>query len=221
MTRMNVHLDGVLAGHLEQLSGGALTFTYDAGYTSRRSPTPLSLSMPLSAQRHGNRVVSAWLEGLLPTTTWPCAKSGAAASRSLRATRSRFWAFGRDAAGAFQVLPLDVDPQTPRRRTGDVRHLSERRGAVYMLLALTLRDDGWEVGEGFGWLELGRGAEQVRPSTGWTTVRGVCRRPDHDHARSQTDGVGTRFADLHVNEFVCLRAAGLLGLRVAHVDLVD
>lgn len=31
----------------------------------------------------------------------------------------------------------------------------------------------------------------------------------------------TRFGDLHVNEFVCLRAAGLLGLNVAHVDLVD
>ncbi len=31
----------------------------------------------------------------------------------------------------------------------------------------------------------------------------------------------TRFADLHVNEFVCLHAAGLLGLRVAEVELVD
>ncbi len=30
-----------------------------------------------------------------------------------------------------------------------------------------------------------------------------------------------RFGDLHVNEFVCLRAAGLLGLHAAHVDLVD
>lgn len=31
----------------------------------------------------------------------------------------------------------------------------------------------------------------------------------------------TRFSDLHANEFVCIRAAPLLGLRVAHVDLAD
>ena len=66
MTQLNVFLDGVLAGELEQLPGGALIFTYDTGYISGRSATPLSLSMPLSATRHGNRVVSAWLEGLLP-----------------------------------------------------------------------------------------------------------------------------------------------------------
>ncbi|WP_295696554.1 HipA N-terminal domain-containing protein [Lapillicoccus sp.] len=66
MTLLDVSLDGVRAGQLEQRPGGTLSFTYDADYASRPSPTPLSLSMPLSARRHGNRVVSAWLEGLLP-----------------------------------------------------------------------------------------------------------------------------------------------------------
>ncbi len=66
MTEMSVFLDGVLAGTVEQATGGALSFTYDVGYTSGPSPTPLSLSMPLSGRRHGNRVVTAWLDGLLP-----------------------------------------------------------------------------------------------------------------------------------------------------------
>ncbi|HPV81212.1 MAG TPA: HipA N-terminal domain-containing protein, partial [Dermatophilaceae bacterium] len=54
---LNVYLDGVLAGRLTQTSGGALSFSYDAAYVTRRVPTPLSLSMPLSGSRHSNRVV--------------------------------------------------------------------------------------------------------------------------------------------------------------------
>ena len=45
---LDVFLDGVRAGRLTQAPGGAVTFSYDDKYTTRRSPTPLSLSMPLT-----------------------------------------------------------------------------------------------------------------------------------------------------------------------------
>lgn len=220
MTRMNVFLDGVLAGSAEQGSGGALTFVYDAGYTTRGSATPLSLSMPLSGERHGNRVVSAWLEGLLPDNLAVREEWGRRFQVSARNPFALLRHVGRDAAGAVQVLPVDVDPPDAAQRTGDVHRLSQNE-VCNMLLALTLRDDGWEVGEGSGRWSLAGAQNKValhRLDDGAWGVPNDSTPTTHILKPTRTD---TRFADLHVNEFVCLRAAGLLGLRVATVDLVD
>jgi serine/threonine-protein kinase HipA len=220
MTRMNVFLDGVLAGELEQLPGGALSFTYNTDYASGRNPTPLSLSMPLSATRHGNRVVSAWLEGLLPDNLAVREEWGRRFQVSARNPFALLRHVGRDAAGAVQVLPVDVDPPDAAVRTGDVRRLSERE-LCDMLLALTMRDDGWEVGERSGRWSLAGAQNKVALHRLDDGAWGVPNDSTPTTHVLKPTSVGTRFADLHVNEFVCLRAAGLLGLRVAHVDLVD
>ncbi|MBM6406068.1 type II toxin-antitoxin system HipA family toxin [Phycicoccus sp. CSK15P-2] len=220
MTRMNVFLDGVLAGELEQLAGGALSFSYNTNYASGRNATPLSLSMPLSATRHGNRVVSAWLEGLLPDNLAVREEWGRRFQVSARNPFALLRHVGRDAAGAVQVLPVDVDPPDAAVRTGDVRRLSERE-LCDMLLALTLRDDGWEVGEGSGRWSLAGAQNKVALHRLDDGTWGVPNDSTPTTHVLKPTSVGTRFDDLHVNEFVCLRAAGLLGLRVAHVDLVD
>ena len=220
MTQLNVFLDGVLAGELEQLPGGALIFTYDAGYISGRSATPLSLSMPLSATRHGNRVVSAWLEGLLPDNLAVREEWGRRFQVSARNPFALLSHVGRDAAGAVQVLPHDVDPPDAAQRSGDVRRLSERE-VCDMLLALTLRDEGWEVGGGSGRWSLAGAQTKVALHRLEDGTWGVPNDSTPTTHVLKPTSVGTRFADLHVNEFVCLRAAGLLGLRVAEVDLVD
>lgn len=220
MTELNVFLDGVLAGRLTQATGGALTFTYDAGYSAGHNPTPLSLSMPLSGNRPSNRVVSAWLEGLLPDNM---AVREEWARRFQVSARNPFGLLrhvGRDAAGAVQILPTDIDPTDAGERTGNVRRLpeSEVRG---MLLQLTVRDAGWEVGAGSGRWSLAGAQNKVALhllSDGTWGVPEDSTPTTHILKPTRAD---TRFGDLHVNEFVCLRAAGLLGLRVAHVDLVD
>jgi serine/threonine-protein kinase HipA len=220
MTELNVFLDGVLAGRLLQASGGALSFTYDPGYTSRRSPTPLSLSMPLSSAQHGNRVVSAWLEGLLPDNAAVREDWGRRFQVSARNPFALLGHVGRDAAGAVQVLPVDVDPPDAGPRSENVRRLSEEE-LFDMLRDLTVRDAGWEVGQASGRWSLAGAQNKVAlhllddgswgvPSDSTPTT----------HILKPTSS-GTRFAGLHVNEFVCVRAAGLLGLRVARVDLVD
>ncbi len=220
MPELNLFLDGVLAGRVEQATGGALSFTYDVGYTSRPSPTPLSLSMPLSGRRHGNRVVAAWLEGLLPDNAAVREEWGRRFQVSARNPFALLRHVGRDAAGAVQVLPVDVDPPDAAQRTGDVRRLSEVEVAG-MLRELTVRDAGWEVGAGSGRWSLAGAQNKVAlhllDDGGWgvpndSTPTTHVLKPTH---------ADTRFGDLHVNEFVCLRAAGLLGLRVAQVDLVD
>jgi len=118
------------------------------------------------------------------------------------------------------VLPLDVDPPDAALRTGEVRRLSEAE-VTEMLVALTMRDHGWEVGGGAGRWSLAGAQNKValhRLDDGTWAVPLDSTPTTHILKPTRAD---TRFADLHVNEFVCLRAAGLLGLRVADVDLVD
>jgi serine/threonine-protein kinase HipA len=217
---LDVFLDGVRAGRLTQAPGGAVTFSYDDEYTTRRSPTPLSLSMPLTRSRHTNRVVTAWLEGLLPDNLAVREEWGRRFEVSARSAFSLLRHVGRDAAGAVQVLPVDVDPPDAALRTGEVRRLSEAE-VTEMLVALTMRDHGWEVGAGAGRWSLAGAQTKValhRLDDGTWAVPLDSTPTTHILKPTRAD---TRFTDLHVNEFVCLRAAGLLGLRVAEVDLVD
>jgi len=217
---LDVFLDGVRAGRLTQAPGGGVTFSYDDEYTTRRSPTPLSLSMPLNRSRHTNRVVTAWLEGLLPDNLAVREEWGRRFEVSARSAFSLLRHVGRDAAGAVQVLPVDVDPPDAALRTGEVRRLSEAE-VTEMLVALTMRDNGWEVGEGAGRWSLAGAQNKValhRLDDGTWAVPLDSTPTTHILKPTRAD---TRFAGLHVNEFVCLRAAGLLGLRVAEVDLVN
>ncbi|WP_295696556.1 HipA domain-containing protein [Lapillicoccus sp.] len=118
------------------------------------------------------------------------------------------------------MLPVDVDPPDAAERSGDVRRRSE--GEVRdMLLALTVGDQGWQVGTGSGRWSLAGAQNKVALHRLDDGVWGVPNDSTPTTHVLKPTSVGTRFADLHVNEFVCVRAAGLLGLRVAHVDLAD
>lgn len=220
MTQMNVFLDGVKAGAVEQAQGGSLSFTYASSYLRLRGPTPLSLSMPLAARSHGNRVVTAWLEGLLPDNAAVREAWGRRFEVSARNPFALLRHVGRDAAGAVQVMPADVEPPDAAQRVGDVRRLSESELCA-MMLDLTVRDAGWEVGAGSGRWSLAGAQNKValhRLDDGSWGVPHDSTPTTHILKPTRSD---TRFADLHVNEFVCLRAAELLGLRVAEVDLAD
>lgn len=218
--RLKVYLDGVLAGHLTQASGGALTFDYDESYVTRRAPTPLSLSMPLSGSRHANRVVTAWLDGLLPDNLGVREEWGRRFEVSPRNPFALLRHVGRDAAGAVQVLPVHVDPPDAAQRTGTVRRLSQRE-VTDLLVRLTVREAGWEVGGSSGRWSLAGAQSKVALHRLDDGDWGVPEDSTPTTHILKPTRAATRFADLHVNEFVCLRAAALLGLRSAHAELVD
>lgn len=217
---LNVFLDGRLAGRLHQSPGGAVTFNYDPDYLGAEQPTPLSLSMPLTRVDHPNRIVTAWLEGLLPDNLAVREEWGRRFQVSPRNAFSLLRFVGRDAAGAVQVLPIGVEssdaaPSDVRMRALSLAQLSN------LLRELTVRDAGWEVGAASGRWSLAGAQNKVAlyrsPDGTWGVPEGSTPTT-HILKPTRAD---SRFEDLHVNEFVCLRAARYLGLIAAEVELAD
>jgi serine/threonine-protein kinase HipA len=59
-------LDGNEVGRVRNDARGRLTFVYDSVWRGKAGAYPLSLSMPLAAEKHGPAAVAAFLWGLLP-----------------------------------------------------------------------------------------------------------------------------------------------------------
>ena len=211
---LDVYLDGVHVGRLTQTSAGAVTFSYGAAYERSVNPTPLSLSMPLARPLHKNRVVSAWLEGLLPDNLAVRAEWGRRFQVSARNPFSLLRHVGRDAAGAVQVLPVDVDPPDAAHRTGELRPLAEAEVSA-MLVALTVRDDGWEVGAGSGRWSLAGAQNKValhRLDDGaWAVPNWTPPRRPTSSSRARVD---TRFGICTSTSSCAFGRPALLGLPV-------
>lgn len=124
MRRLRAYLDGVPVGTVEQTPQGALSFAYDEDYRRDPESTPLSLSMPLARDRHGNKAVRAYLDGLLPDSQ-PARQRWA---REFNVSANNPFALlrhvGMDAAGAVQMLPVEVPATDAAARDGDVEWLA-------------------------------------------------------------------------------------------------
>jgi serine/threonine-protein kinase HipA len=126
---LTLMMGGVAAGRVTRGTAG-LRLEYADSYLSRADPTPVSLSMPVSRQRHGDPVVTAWLWGLLPDDPvvlrrWATAfETRSTSPFDLLATP-----VGEDCAGAVAFVPdsrLDVF----HARGGQVEWLDEADVAV-------------------------------------------------------------------------------------------
>ena len=113
---MTAPLTAFLSGEpLGEFSFGNGQATFDYSEDTAQDSTPLSLSMPRSRQHHGNRPVSAFLKGLLPDNQAALANMARGAGTSPNSLQGLLGAYGRDVAGALQILPTGEpsDDSTP------------------------------------------------------------------------------------------------------------
>lgn len=216
---LRVYLDGTPVGTVEQTSGGTLGFSYDSDYRARRDPTPLSLSMPLTGDRHRNKAVRAFLDGLLPdseATRQRWARDFAVSSNNPFALLRHV---GLDAAGAVQVLPADQDPTDATTRTGDVEWLTED-DFIALVGDLAAHADDWDPGRFGGRWSLAGAQPKIALFHDRATDRwGIPRDSTPTTAIVKPAIAG--HAHHHVNEALCQRAATEAGLLAADVDLVE
>ena len=102
-----VLMNGLRAGVLERLSGGAHRFTYDRAYRGIPEATPVSAAIPIALEVHRDAAVTPWISGLLPDNLdvlrrWAQLFSTRARGFDLLATP-----VGEDCAGAVQFVRED------------------------------------------------------------------------------------------------------------------
>lgn len=113
-----VLLGGQEIGRVRQDDRGRLTLTYDQSWRDARDAYPLSLSMPLAAEEHGQRVMEAFLWGLLPDNEFVLQRWGQKFQTSPRNAFALISHVGEDCAGAVQFVPCArleaLQDDTPR-----------------------------------------------------------------------------------------------------------
>ncbi|MBU2532937.1 MAG: type II toxin-antitoxin system HipA family toxin, partial [Alphaproteobacteria bacterium] len=210
MTRaLDVYLDDVIVGSLQQSDDGALMFGYRADYLGRNDKRAISVSMPLREEPYPDRVARPYFSGLLPDER---ARQRLAAALGVSDGNAfgLLEVIGGECAGALSLLPQgavlpDAGTQPPeiltQERLVDVLELLRTRpllgGEEGIRLSLAGAQDKLAVCVVGGDIAL---AKDGRPTTHILKpfIAGL-------------DGSVE-------NELFCMLLAGRLGLSVAEVD---
>lgn len=136
-----------IAGTLSRLPGGKLRFDYDEQYASGVTPTPLSLSMPVSRRSYPEQVITPWLWGLLPDDPAVLARWARHFGLSRTAPFTLLGTpVGADCAGAVRFARPDKTEQV-LRRPGHITWITE--DDVAELLRELRRDPANWLGRAF------------------------------------------------------------------------
>lgn len=198
-----------LAGRLTRRDG-RLHFTYDGEYRSRRSPTPLSVSMSVQTAEYTDRWVAPWITGLLPDneavlTRW---------ARSFHVANSAFallgTEIGEDCAGAVRFVP-GGRLSAALERAGEVTWIDEA-GVAARLRDLQQDGTSWLGSDFTGRFSLA-GAQA---KTALLYQNGRWGVPTGAAATTHILKPAIKGLDDHdLNEHICLRAARNIGMAAA------
>jgi serine/threonine-protein kinase HipA len=204
-------LDGKEVGRVQRDRLGRLAFVYDEDGRQAADAYPLSLSMPLGAQRHGHAIIDAFLWGLLPDNELVLARWAAKFHVSARVAFALLSHVGEDCAGAIQFV-------TPERleamRTGQEDNVEWIDEAEIAKRLKTLREDhaAWRLPRDTGQFSLA-GAQ---PKTALRQQNGRWGIPSGRLATTHILKPPTGHFEGHAeNEHICLKLARDLGLPTA------
>jgi serine/threonine-protein kinase HipA len=216
---LRVYLDGTLIGTATQSSQGSLGFSYDDEYTVTADPTPLSLSLPILSNRHRDKAVRAYLEGLLPDSEGARQRWASEYHVSPNNPFALLAHVGRDAAGAVQILPPEVDPADAQARTGDIEWVSDT-DFVDLVHDLATHQSDWDTGRFGGRWSLAGAQPKIA----------LFRDPESGQFGIPRDSTPTTvivkpaiagYAQHHIKEALCQRAANEAGLLAAESEVLQ
>jgi serine/threonine-protein kinase HipA len=213
---LHVLINGEQLGVLEQDPHGQLSFRYEDSWREGRDSTPLSLSMPIAAREHPNSVVEPFLRGLLPDNEDVLQRWGRRFGVRWNSPFALLRHVGEDVAGAAQFVresrlaaAAKADPVEPVDDAYIAKRLRVLRGDRAV----------WDDINAPGQFSLA-GAQAK-----FALYRGVDGQWGLPSGRSATTHILKPplefLAHQEVNEHLCLRAAGLLGMRAAVSEVVE
>lgn len=216
MAELLVLIRGGLVGKVEQTEAGDLELTYERSWQARPDSYPLSLSMPLSVQEHGDDVVRPFMEGLLPDNDTVLKSWATRFHVSPRNPFALLTHMGEDCAGAVQFVRPDRLDDITQQTENRVQWLSEEGVAERLRDLVEAQGTGRLAGDR-GQFSLA-GAQPKMPllfdgdrwgiPSGATPTTHILKPP----AREDLDG-------FDINELFCLRLARAIGLTAAEATV--
>jgi serine/threonine-protein kinase HipA len=212
MPELKVLVSDELLGILTQRTRGDLVLTYDRSWQERGDSFPLSLSMPLAQREHPDEVVRPFLENLLPDSARILDRWARQFHVSARNPFALLSHMGEDCAGAVQFVRPDRYEHVANAGPGEIEWLTEGDIATRLRTLVEHHGTGRLPGDR-GQFSLA-GAQPKMPlffdGTRWGVPSGRIPTTHILKPPAQPDLDG-----FDVNEHLCLRVAGQLGLSVA------
>lgn len=205
--------DRLLGVLVQTADTGRLELRYDDAYLSDESATPLSISMPKAPLTYRDRALRPFLLGLLPDNDRILQRWGARFGVSWHNPFALLAEVGEDVAGAVRFIRPERLKDVSE---GSVEWLDDKT-MERLLRQVRLDPGGWvESEDDRGRFSLAGAQSKIallREDGRWGLPNG---RLATTHILKVADG---RFADQETVEFVTMRAARLVGLPVARVEL--
>ncbi len=210
-----VILEGQIIGELKRLGNGALRLRYHDGYCNEEGTTPLSVSMPSTAQDHGDARITPWLWGLLPDNADVLARWARDFHVSLASPFSLLGTqVGHDCAGAVQFChPSRAEELLAR--DSEIDWVTEEEVAR-RLRSLRVDSSSWLGPGSEGQFSLGGAQAKTalhRSEGVWGVPTGST--PTTHILKPAVAG----FAEQDLNEHLCLTAARAVGIRAATTEI--
>ncbi|MDA8289295.1 MAG: type II toxin-antitoxin system HipA family toxin [Actinomycetota bacterium] len=205
--------DRLLGVLVQTADTGRLELKYDDAYLSDESATPLSISMPKAPLTYRDRALRPFLLGLLPDNDQILQRWGARFGVSWHNPFALLAEVGEDVAGAVRF----IRPERLKDVSEDSVAWLDDKTMERLLRQVRLDPGGWvESEDDRGRFSLAGAQSKIallREDGRWGLPNGQLGTT---HILKVADG---RFADQETVEFVTMRAARLVGLPVASVEL--
>jgi serine/threonine-protein kinase HipA len=211
--RLDVRINGRLAGEYRYSPAGGVSFAYDADWLTWAFTFPISRQLPLMGGAQSGAHVNAVFENLLPDNT--DLRRRIAERTEARSDRPHdlLAAIGRDCIGAMQFLPRGEEPEDPFCIDGEPQSPAEIAATIRDLATSPL---GLRTGDTFRISLAG-----AREKTAFLWHDGTWLKPvgltPTTHIFKRRMGVvsqGIDMTDSVENEWLCLKLAAAMGLPV-------
>ncbi len=217
-TPLNVFFNSRLVGQLNRQTGGATSFQYEQAWLDWAHSMPVSLSLPLRAEKYIGPPVIAVFENLLPDNV-PILKRVAerVGAQGIDAY-SMLSAIGRDCVGALQFIPEDADPTPSGKVEG--RPLSPAQVGE-LLKNLDVSPLGIRPENEFRVSIAGAQEKTALLFHDGRWLEPIGTTPTTHILKPQIGKLpnGMDMSNSLENEFMCLKLLGNFGLRVASTQI--
>ncbi|HBP54165.1 MAG TPA: type II toxin-antitoxin system HipA family toxin [Synechococcus sp. UBA8638] len=219
---LQIFLNTRLVGELLRKANGAISFRYHPSWLAWEHSLPVSLSLPLQQEPHGDERATAFFENLLPDSR-PirqriAQRVGARGADAYSLLRE----IGRDCVGALQFLPQGEEPGSRSAPTGEALSETDIEALVTALDGAPLGIGGDNDGDNdFRISVAGAQAKTALLHRDGRWWRPSGATPTTHLLKPQ---IGQWSRDVHLknsveNEYLCLKLLEAFGLPVAQVEM--